>query len=103
MIQTVDQYVFLYRALIEGILTERTSIPVKEFIITRKVPMDIKDQYKVSAKLSPPKKPLLFQLLEQFQADLRFTYHGATEPSNRKKNRFETILAGRVPLLFLTP
>lgn len=48
MIQTADQYVFLYRALIEGILTEQTSISLKEFMITRKVHMDIKDQYKVT-------------------------------------------------------
>lgn len=48
MIQTVDQYVFLYRALIEGIVTMQTSIPLQEFMITRKVPMDIKDQYKVN-------------------------------------------------------
>ena len=47
MIQTADQYVFLYRALIEGILTEQTSISLKEFMVTRKVHMDIKDQYKV--------------------------------------------------------
>jgi hypothetical protein len=47
MIQTVDQYVFLYRALIEGILTMYTYISLQEFMITRKVYMDIKDQYKV--------------------------------------------------------
>lgn len=47
MIQTVDQYVFLYRALIEGILTMNTFISLQEFMITRKVYMDIKDQYKV--------------------------------------------------------
>ncbi len=47
MIQTVDQYVFLYRALIEGILTMNTNISLQEFMITRKVHMDIKDQYKV--------------------------------------------------------
>lgn len=50
MIQTVDQYVFLYRALIEGILTMKTSVPLQEFMITRKVYLDIKDQYKVNEK-----------------------------------------------------
>jgi len=50
MIQTVDQYVFLYRALIEGILTLNTNISLQEFMITRKVHMDIKDQYKVCEK-----------------------------------------------------
>ncbi len=47
MVQTVDQYVFLYRALIEGILTMQTYVPLQEFMITRKVYMDIKDQCKV--------------------------------------------------------
>jgi hypothetical protein len=47
MVQTVEQYVFLYRALIEGILTMYTYISLQEFMITRKVYMDIKDQYKV--------------------------------------------------------
>lgn len=78
MIQTADQYVFLYRALIEGILTEQTSISLKEFMITRKVHMDIKDQYK---------------LLEQLQSNIRFSYHSALDPQNFNKNRFENILA----------
>jgi hypothetical protein len=47
MIQTVDQYVFLYRALNEGIVTMNTYISLQEFIITRKLYVDIKDQYKV--------------------------------------------------------
>ena len=50
MVQTVDQYVFLYRALIEGILTMQTSVPLQEFMITRKVYIDIKDQYKVKQR-----------------------------------------------------
>ena len=48
MIQTVDQYVFLYRALIEAILTMQTYISLQEFMITRRVHMDIKDQYQVN-------------------------------------------------------
>ena len=47
MVQTVDQYVFLYRALIEGILTMNTYVSLQEFMITRKIYMDMKDQYKV--------------------------------------------------------
>lgn len=48
MIQTADQYVFLYRAIVEGILTMNTCVSLREFMITRKLNMDIKDQYKVS-------------------------------------------------------
>ncbi len=48
MIQTADQYVFLYRALIEAILTKNTSVPLREFMVTRRLYMDIKDQYKVN-------------------------------------------------------
>ena len=47
MIQTVDQYVFLYRTLIEGILTMDTSVSVHEYIKTRSLYMDLKSQYKV--------------------------------------------------------
>ena len=47
MIQTVGQYVFLYRALIEGILALNASISLPEFMTTRRVHMDIKDQYRV--------------------------------------------------------
>jgi hypothetical protein len=47
MIQTADQYVFLYRALIEGVLSINTSISVQEFMATRKLHMEIKHQYKV--------------------------------------------------------
>lgn len=51
MIQTADQYVFLYRALIEGILTMDISIPLHEYMTTRKLRMDVKPQYKVSKSL----------------------------------------------------
>jgi hypothetical protein len=47
MIQTVDQYVFLYRTLIEGILTRDTNISLQEYMMTRKLHMDVKSQYKV--------------------------------------------------------
>ena len=47
MIQTVDQYVFLYRTLIEGILTMDTNVSLQEYLTTRKLRMDIKSQYKV--------------------------------------------------------
>jgi hypothetical protein len=48
MIQTADQYVFLYRTLIEGILTVNTNISLQEYLTTKKLPMDTKSQYKVS-------------------------------------------------------
>lgn len=47
MIQTVDQYVFLYRTLIEGILTMDTSVSLQEYMMTKKLRMDPKTQYKV--------------------------------------------------------
>ena len=47
MIQTAEQYVFLYRTLIEGILTVDTSIPLQEFLTTKKLRVDSKSQYKV--------------------------------------------------------
>ncbi|CAF3448455.1 unnamed protein product [Rotaria socialis] len=78
MIQTVDQYVFLYRTLIEGILTMDISLSLQEYLTTRKLYMDIKSQYK---------------LLEQLQSTVEFSYQGAVEPANLNKNRVETILA----------
>jgi hypothetical protein len=47
MIQTVDQYVFLYRTLIEGLLTMDTNISLQEYLATKKLRMDVKSQYKV--------------------------------------------------------
>ena len=47
MIQTVDQYVFLYRTLIEGILSMDTNISLQEYLTTRKLRLDPKSQYKV--------------------------------------------------------
>jgi hypothetical protein len=47
MIQTVEQYVFLYRALIEGILTMDANISLHEYLTTKKLRMDAKSQYKV--------------------------------------------------------
>jgi hypothetical protein len=47
MIQTVDQYVFLYRTLIEGILTIDTNVSLQEYLQTKKLRMDPKSQYKV--------------------------------------------------------
>ena len=47
MIQTVDQYVFLYRALIEGIVTMKTHISLSEWINTGKVHLDIQNHYQV--------------------------------------------------------
>jgi hypothetical protein len=47
MIQTADQYVFLYRTLIEGILTMDTNISLQEYLSTKKLRMDTKSQYKV--------------------------------------------------------
>ena len=55
MIQTVDQYVFLYRTLIEGILTMDTNISLQEYLTTKKLRMDIKNQYKVK-KMNKSKK-----------------------------------------------
>ncbi|CAF0950892.1 unnamed protein product [Rotaria sordida] len=78
MIQTVDQYVFLYRTLIEGILTMDASISLQEFMMIRKLHMDAKSQYK---------------LLEQLQSTIEFSYQGALDPANINKNRVETILA----------
>ena len=48
MIQTVDQYVFLYRTLIEGILTMKTSISLEEFLLTRQIHMNLQEQFQVS-------------------------------------------------------
>jgi hypothetical protein len=62
MIQTVDQYVFLYRALIEGILTMQTCISLQEFMITRKVYMDIRDQYKV--RLNNKENNIIFSFIQ---------------------------------------
>ncbi|CAF3879471.1 unnamed protein product [Rotaria sp. Silwood2] len=78
MIQTADQYVFLYRTLIEGILTIDASISLQEFMMTRKLHMDAKSQYK---------------LLEQLQSTVEFSYQGALDPANVHKNRVETIIA----------
>ncbi|CAF4921423.1 unnamed protein product, partial [Rotaria sp. Silwood1] len=78
MIQTADQYVFLYRTLIEGILTMDASISLQEFMTTRKLHMDAKSQYK---------------LLGQLQSTVEFSYQGALDPANVHKNRVETILA----------
>ena len=50
MIQTADQYVFLYRTLIEGILTMDTNVSLQEYITTKKLRMDTKSQYKVKGK-----------------------------------------------------
>ncbi|CAF4717328.1 unnamed protein product, partial [Rotaria sp. Silwood2] len=72
MIQTADQYVFLYRTLIEGILTIDASISLQEFMMTRKLHMDAKSQYK---------------LLEQLQSTVEFSYQGALDPANVHKNR----------------
>jgi hypothetical protein len=47
MIQTADQYVFLYRTLIEGILTMDTNILLQEYLTTKKLRVDTKSQYKV--------------------------------------------------------
>lgn len=47
MIQTVEQYVFLYRSLIEGILSFGTNITLQEFTAKKSFPVDIKSQYKV--------------------------------------------------------
>lgn len=47
MIQTVDQYVFLYRTLIEGILTVDTNVSLQEYLQTKKLRMDPKSQYRV--------------------------------------------------------
>ncbi len=56
MIQTVDQYVFLYRTIIEGILTMDTSISLQEYMITKKLYMDAKNQYKVRRNWEKEKK-----------------------------------------------
>ena len=63
MIQTVEQYVFLYRTLIEGILTVDTSIPLQEFLSTKKLRMDSKSQYKVKTRVSPRHASVLSLLL----------------------------------------
>ncbi|CAF1004077.1 unnamed protein product [Didymodactylos carnosus] len=76
MIQTVDQYVFLYRALIEGIWTSDTNIPIDFF--KKKFKIDTKAQYR---------------LLEQFQSTIELNYQSALDPINISKNRLDTILA----------
>ncbi|CAF0964408.1 unnamed protein product [Adineta steineri] len=78
MIQTIDQYVFLYRTLIEGILTMDIGISLEEYMTTKKFHMDPRNQYK---------------LLEQLQSNIEYSYRGALEPANISKNRVETILA----------
>jgi len=78
MIQTVEQYVFLYRTLIEGILTFDTFISLQEFLTTKKLRVDAKTQ---------------FRLLEQLENNVEFSYRGATDPQNTTKNRSEFILA----------
>jgi hypothetical protein len=62
MIQTVDQYVFLYRTIIEGILTMDTSISLQEYMITKKLYMDAKNQYKVTRNREKEKKEFIFFL-----------------------------------------
>ena len=52
MIQTVDQYVFLYRTLIEGILTIDTPVSLPEYMATRNLRMDLRSQYKVRLRRS---------------------------------------------------
>lgn len=47
MIQTVEQYVYLYQALIEGLLTMDTNMPLQEYLLKERLPMDPKSQYKV--------------------------------------------------------
>ena len=47
MIQTAEQYVFLYRTLIEGIVTLDTNVTLQEYMMTKKLRMDTKTQYKV--------------------------------------------------------
>ena len=47
MIQTAEQYVFLYRTLIEGIVTMDTNVSLQEYMTTKKLRMDTKTQYKV--------------------------------------------------------
>ena len=53
MIQTADQYVFLYRTLIEGILTMDTPVSLPEYMATRTLRMDLRSQYKVSLRRHP--------------------------------------------------
>lgn len=64
MIQTAEQYVFLYRTLIEGILTVDTSISLQEFLSTKKLRVDSKSQYKVrgDARVSRFNLHLSFEL-----------------------------------------
>ncbi|CAF1274014.1 unnamed protein product [Adineta ricciae] len=78
MIQTAEQYVFLYRTLIEGIVTMDTNVSLQEYMTTKKFRMDTKTQYK---------------LLEQLQSTIEYSCRGALEPANINKNRSETILA----------
>jgi hypothetical protein len=66
MIQTVDQYVFLYRALNEGIVTMNTYVSLQEFIITRKLPVDIKDQYKVRRIIKKNREKEIFFCLNSY-------------------------------------
>lgn len=95
MIQTADQYIFLYRTLIEGILTIDTNISLQEYLNTKKFRMDVKNQYKVIKKLNQKLKINIFlnQLLEQLQTTIEYSYRGALDPANINKNRIETILA----------
>jgi len=66
MIQTVDQYVFLYRALNEGIVTMNTYVSLQEFIITRKLHVDIKDQYKVRRIIKKNREKEIFFCLNSY-------------------------------------
>ena len=47
MIQTADQYVFLYRTLIEGLVTLNATVTLQEYLTSIKLRMDSKSQYKV--------------------------------------------------------
>ena len=97
MIQTVEQYVFLYRTLIEGILTFDTFISLQEFLTTKKLRVDAKTQFRVKQKDQKRKidfERLFFsKLLEQLENNVEFSYRGATDPQNTTKNRSEFILA----------
>ena len=62
MIQTADQYVFLYRTFIEGILSNGTTMTAQEFLNIRKFPMDIKTQYKV------------LRIIENFDQSMGFVF-----------------------------
>ena len=66
MIQTADQYVYLYQTLVEGLLTMDTNMPLQEYLLKERLPMDPKSQYKVREKINLDRNTLFYVLFNSF-------------------------------------